>query len=110
VERRAKGLTTVVDLWAKWCLQCELNRKAAFDTDAFRAALPAHNAVFMLGDKTVIGSPSDVVTDKFLNAYEQGGIPYAFIVPPKGPVIVLPSIIASPAPVLDGLREAQAAK
>ena len=107
VERRKKGQTTVVDFWATWCLQCELNRKAGFDTSEFREALPGYNAIFMLGDKTKSGSASDLLSDKFLNAYKQGGIPYALVIPPKGPVIVLPSIITSPAVLIDGLKEAQ---
>jgi thiol:disulfide interchange protein len=107
VQRREQGLTTVVDLWAEWCLQCELNRKAAFDRKEFHDALPGFDAIFMLGDKTQEGSPADLIAQKFVKAYKSGGIPYAFIVPPKGPVIELPSVIGSPSVLLEGLVEAE---
>lgn len=103
IERRSKGLTTVVDCWAKWCLQCELNKEAAFEREAFKSALPRYNAIFMLGDKT---KPNALV-DKFLEAYKQGGIPYAIIYPPSGPAIEMPSIIPSPQMLIDGLEEAK---
>ncbi len=107
IERREKGLTTVVDLWAEWCLQCETNRKLAFDRKEFLDALPGYDAIFMLGDKTVEDSPADRTAQKFVEAYKSGGIPYAFIVPSKGPVIALPTVIASPNLLLDALEEAK---
>ncbi len=103
IKRREQGLTTVVDVGATWCLQCQTNKKAAFDTKEFRDKLPEYDASFMYADKT----RTNVVADKFLKAYEQSGIPFAVVIPPKGPVIQLPSIIVSPSTVIEALEEAK---
>jgi thiol:disulfide interchange protein DsbD len=107
VERRENGLITVVDVWAEWCLQCETNRKLAFDRDEFRQALQRYDAVFMLGDKTHENSPADRTAQKFVEAYQSGGIPLAFIVPAKGPVIQLPVAIGSPGLLIEALEQAK---
>jgi thiol:disulfide interchange protein DsbD len=106
-ERRENGLITVVDLWAEWCLQCEMNRKLAFDRKEFRDALPGYDGILMIGDKTLANSQADRTAQKFVEAYQSGGIPFAFIVPPKGPIIVLPTVIGSPDLLKAALDEAK---
>ena len=103
VERRAKGLTTVVDFGAKWCLQCETNRALVFSKKEFFDALPKHDAIFMYGDWT----HDDPVIEEFLAAYNQGGIPFALIFPPNGPAVQLPTVLAGPSTVINGLEEAK---
>jgi thiol:disulfide interchange protein DsbD len=103
MERREKGLTTVVDFWAIWCAQCESNKKLAFSSEEFKTALKEHNAVLMIADS----SNENPLSDKFLAAYGQGGIPFAIVIPPKGPVIQLPTVMGSAQPLLKGLEEAK---
>jgi thiol:disulfide interchange protein len=103
IARRANGQTTVVDFWAEWCLQCQLNKKAAFDREAFKKKLPEYDAIFMLGDQT----HSNPLAEKFLKAYKSGGIPYALVIPPSGPAIQLPQVIASPDTLIEALEEAK---
>ncbi len=103
IERREKGLTTVVDFWAEWCVLCESNKKLAFTRDEFRNSLKEHNAAFMLADWT----KNDPDIKKFLDAYEQGGIPFALVIPPKGPAIRLPDALTSPSEAIRGLEEAK---
>lgn len=103
IERREKGLTTVVDFWAEWCVLCESNKKLAFTRDEFRNSLREHNAAFMIADWTQY----DPDIKKFLDAYDQGGIPFALVIPPKGPAIMLPSALPAPGEAIRGLVEAK---
>ncbi len=103
IERRAQGLTTVVDFWARWCVLCESNKKLAFTRKEFLDSLKGHNAAFMLADWTA----EDPDIGKFLAAYDQGGIPFALVIPPTGPAIQLPAALASPADAIRGLEEAK---
>jgi len=103
IDRRAKGKTTVVDFWAKWCLVCESNKKLAFSREEFLSSLKKQDAVFMLADWT---KPDERI-EKFLAAYKQGGIPFAIVVPPTGPVIQLPTALPTPADAIRGLEEAK---
>lgn len=103
VERRAKGLTTVVDFGAKWCLQCETNRGLAFSRKEFHDSLPKYDAIFMYADWT----HDDPVIEEFLTAYKQGGIPFALVIPPTGPAIQLPTVIPGPATLIEGLEESK---
>ncbi|HWB03856.1 MAG TPA: protein-disulfide reductase DsbD domain-containing protein [Verrucomicrobiales bacterium] len=103
IARREKGQTTVVDFWAVWCLQCQANKLAAFDKDAFKNRLAEYNAIFMLADQT----RPNPLAEKFLKAYQAGGIPYALVIPPTGPAIQLPQVIPSPATLIEALEEAK---
>ena len=49
----------------------------------------------------------DPVIKKFLDAYDQGGIPFALVFPPTGPAIQLPAALPSPAEAIRGLEEAR---
>lgn len=103
IERRAKGLTTVLDFGATWCLLCKSNTSLGFSRKEFHDALPKYDAVLMYGDWTRRGA---LISD-FLAAYEQGGIPFALVIPPTGPVIQLPEAITGPGVIIEGLEAAK---
>ena len=65
--------------------------------------VPRSMTALMIADS----SSSNPLSDKFLSAYGQGGIPFAIVIPPKGPVIQLPTVMASAQPLLEGLEEAK---
>ncbi len=67
---------------------------------ALRDKILANEVVMMMADKTK-DSP---IIDDTLAAYEQGGIPYALIIPAegKGPAIQMPTVML-PGHILEGI-------
>jgi thiol:disulfide interchange protein DsbD len=101
---RAQGQVVFVDITADWCITCKANEKAVLAREAFRDALAAANATYMVGDYTDV----DPAITAYLQRYAAVGIPL-YVVYPRGggEGRVLPTVL-TPELVRDAL--AQAAK
>jgi thiol:disulfide interchange protein DsbD len=79
-ELRAQHRIVFVDMTADWCVSCKTNEKLVFSRPAFRAALDAANAVYMVGDYTNV---DDDIT-AFLAAHHWPGVPLYVVYPASG--------------------------
>ncbi len=79
-----------VNMTADWCVTCKANERAVLDTDAFRNALTASNAVYMKGDWTNV----DPQITEFLQQHNAVGVPLYVVYPKNGGIAnVLPSVL-----------------
>jgi thiol:disulfide interchange protein DsbD len=81
LEELRQGTQPVfVNFTADWCITCKLNERAVLGTDAFRAALDAHDAIYMVGDWTDV----DPAISAFLDAQGAVGVPFYIVYPGNG--------------------------
>ena len=69
-----------VNLTADWCITCKLNERTVLGSDAFRAALAEHDALYMVGDWTDV----DPEISAFLDAHGAVGVPFYIVYPGGG--------------------------
>lgn len=100
---RAEGRPVFVDFTARWCLNCQANKKFAIEIPSVRAKLKEIKAVALLGDYTRF--PREI-TDE-LNRYERAGVPLVLVYPRDAsqPPLVLPEAL-TPGIVLGALEKA----
>ncbi|MFT3897842.1 MAG: protein-disulfide reductase DsbD [Thermomonas sp.] len=92
---RAQGQVVFVDITADWCITCKANEKAVLSREAFRDALQAANATYMVGDYTDV----DPAITAYLQRYGAVGIPL-YVVYPRGggegkvlPTVLTPELV-----------------
>lgn len=101
-ELRRDGRVVLVNMTADWCITCKVNEKAVFSRDAFRDALTAADAVYMVGDWTDV----DPAITEYLKKHGSVGVPLYVIYPRGGGEgQVLPTLL-TPAIIADALRAA----
>jgi thiol:disulfide interchange protein len=90
-ELRAQGRTVFVNMTADWCVTCKANEARVLSTAAFRDALKAQDAVYMVGDWTNV----DPAITAFLEQHGAVGVPL-YVVFRKGEPEgrVLPTILS----------------
>jgi thiol:disulfide interchange protein DsbD len=99
-DLRASGRVVFVNVTADWCVTCKANERAVFRTDAFRDAMAATNAVYMVGDWTDV----DPALTAFLQRFKAVGVPLYVVFPRNGGEgRVLPVVLTG-----DSVREALA--
>jgi thiol:disulfide interchange protein len=76
---RAEHRVVFVDMTADWCVSCKANEAAVLSRPAFRNAMAAANAVYMVGDYTSV----DPAITAFLDAHHAVGVP-SYVVYPRG--------------------------
>ena len=89
-ELRAQHRVVFVDMTADWCVSCKVNERAVLSRPAFRDAMTAANAVYMVGDYTSV----DPAITAFLEAHHAVGVPLYVVYPRSGGEgEVLPNIL-----------------
>jgi thiol:disulfide interchange protein DsbD len=89
-QLRAQHRVVFVDMTADWCVSCKVNEKAVLSRPAFRSAMAAANAVYMVGDYTNV----DPAITAFLEAHHAVGVPLYVVYPRSGGEgEVLPNIL-----------------
>lgn len=89
-ELRAQHRVVFIDMTADWCVSCKVNEKVVLSRPAFRAAMRAADAVFMVGDYTNV----DPAITAFLEAHHAVGVPLYVVYPRNGGEDeVLPNIL-----------------
>jgi thiol:disulfide interchange protein DsbD len=78
----------VVFVTADWCVTCKANERGVFSTTAFRNALAAHHAAYMVGDWTDV----DPRISAFLAEHKAVGVPLYVVYGPDAPQ-VLPTVL-----------------
>jgi thiol:disulfide interchange protein len=88
---RAEGRTVFVNMTADWCVTCKANEARVLSQPAFKNALQAANAVYMVGDWTNV----DPAITGFLEQHGAVGVPL-YVVFRKGQAEgqVLPTILS----------------
>nr|WP_235974186.1 protein-disulfide reductase DsbD [Luteimonas deserti] len=96
---RAEGTPVFVNMTADWCVTCKANERRVLSQPAFREALVAAGATYMVGDWTHV----DPAIGAFLDAHGAVGVPLYVVYPRgSGPGEVLPALL-SDAVVRDAL-------
>jgi thiol:disulfide interchange protein DsbD len=104
-DLRAANRVVFVNVTADWCVTCKVNEKSVFKGAAFRQAMEAANAVYMVGDWTDV----DPALTAFLQRYKAVGVPLYVMFPRGGGEgRVLPTVLTEGL-VEDALRDAAAA-
>lgn len=89
-DLRAAGRVVLVNVTADWCVTCKANEKAVFESAAFREALAAADAVYMVADWTDV----DPAITAFLQRHKAVGVPLYVIYPRGGGEgVVLPTVL-----------------
>ena len=78
-DLRAQGRVVFVNMTADWCVTCKANERTVFGGEAFRNALKAANAAYMVGDYTDV----DPAITAYLQAHRAVGVPL-YVVYPRG--------------------------
>jgi thiol:disulfide interchange protein len=87
---QSEGRTVFVNMTADWCVTCKANEARVLGTDAFKDALKAADAVYMVGDWTDV----DPHITEFLEAHGAVGVPlYVVFGPQRKDGVVLPTVL-----------------
>lgn len=102
-EARAAGHPVLVDFTAKWCANCQINKRSSIAIDPVREKLQAIGAVTFRADYT----RKDPKIASELKRYNRAGVPLVLVFAPdeKVPAQVLPALL-TPQIVLDALDRA----
>jgi thiol:disulfide interchange protein len=102
-EAQKAGHPVLVDMTAKSCLTCQINKATSLEIDSTRAKLQQIGAVPLLGDYT----REDPAIGQVLRQYDRSGVPLVLVYSKDAakPPIVLPPIL-TPSIVLKALDEA----
>jgi len=94
---RDEGRVVFVNMTADWCVTCKANEKRVLSQPAFRDALDAAGAAYLVGDYT----NTDPAITAFLDAHKAVGVPL-YVVYPRGggegevlPALLTDDIVAS---------------
>jgi thiol:disulfide interchange protein DsbD len=89
---RAEGRPVFVDFTARWCVTCQVNKRAAIDTDAVRKAFAEHKVAFLVADWT---NRNDEIAAE-LASHQRAGVPLYLMYPANGgPPVILPQVLTS---------------
>lgn len=102
-KAREEGKVVMVDFTAKWCANCQINKKTSIEIEQVREKLEGINGVTFRGDYTFYDSK---ITTQ-LQKYGRSGVPLVLIYSPdvsKDPIL-LPELL-TPGIVLDALDTA----
>jgi len=87
---RSEGRAVFVNMTADWCVTCKLNEARVLGRPAFKQALDAAGAAYLVGDWTDV----DPVISAFLEAHNAVGVPLYVLYPAGGGEgRVLPAIL-----------------
>mgnify|MGYP001760652578 CR=1 FL=1 len=100
-QLRGDGQVVFVNITADWCVTCKANERGVFATDAFRGALAARHATYMVGDWTDV----DPKISAFLAEHKAVGVPLYVVYGPGAAPQVLPTVLTE-AMVDDALAKA----
>ena len=101
-ELRASGTPVFVNMTADWCVTCKANERRVLSGAAFKSALAAAGATYMVGDWTNVDSEIGA----FLEAHGAVGVPLYVVYPAGGgDGVVLPALL-NDAIVVDALARA----
>ena len=102
-KARAEGRPILVDFTAKWCANCQVNKRTSIEIESVEKRLQEINAVAMIGDFT----RKDPVIAQELIRFERGAVPLVLVYPanPNEPPLILPEIL-TPNIVLEALERA----
>jgi len=88
----SEGRVVLVDVTAKWCITCHVNKDLVLDREPVAALLKREDVVAMVGDWTL---PSDEIA-AFLARFRRHGIPFTIVFGPGAPNgIALPELLSS---------------
>jgi len=96
------GHVVLVDVTAKWCITCHVNKELVLDRDPVVTLLRSDHVFSMVADWTL---PSDEIA-AFLARFKRHGIPFTVVFGPSAPNgIALPELLSSER-VVEALKEA----
>ena len=102
-EHIQKGQIVFVDVTAKWCLTCQVNKNFVLYQGESYAELTKDNVIAMRADWT---NPSDLISN-YLASFERYAIPFNVVYGPGAPNgIVLPELLDQET-VVDAIRKAK---
>jgi suppressor for copper-sensitivity B len=88
----SKGKVVLVDVTAKWCITCHVNKELVLDRDPVATLLRREDVLAMVADWT---RPSDQIA-AFLTRFRRQGIPFTVVFGPGAPNgIALPELLTS---------------
>ncbi len=102
-KARAEGHPVLVDFTAKWCYNCQANKRFSIEIDSVKAKLKDLNAVTFRADFTHY----DPLIAKELEKFDRAGVPLVLVFPPgdEAEADVLPPLL-TPNIVLTALDKA----
>lgn len=99
---RAEGKVVLVDFTAKWCANCQINKKTSIEIDKVHQKLKSISGVTFKGDYTFYDSRITAQLQKF----GRSGVPLVLVYAPGAePPILLPELL-TPGIVLEALEKA----
>lgn len=99
-ELVAEGKTVFIDITAKWCVTCHVNKLVALNDPTVIAYLRRKNVALMRGDLT----HSNQLIAQYLEKHKRYGIPFNALYSPEFPLgIILPEIL-TPTAVRDAFE------
>ena len=103
-KAREEGKVVLVDFTAKWCANCQINKKTSIEINSVREKLENINGVTFKGDYTFYDSRITTQLQKF----GRSGVPLVLIYSPNTEEPILLPELLTPGIVLDALDKASA--
>ncbi len=92
-ELVAAGQVVFVDVTAKWCVNCQVNKLNVTGTDEIEQFFADENVVLMRGDMT---KPSEILLD-YIRKFGRSGIPFNAVYGPASEPVLLSPILSKDA-------------
>ena len=102
-ELVGEGKVVFVDVTARWCLTCQVNKRFVLDQSEVRDSLAAPGTVAMAADWT----RPDPIIAAYLKSYGRYGIPFNAVYGPSAPQGIALSELLTPGEVLEALERAR---